>query len=114
MKMQRSRLSSDQLALIRTQIHRDRALPIVWPMRQPDVFAVACELVGRRFGRLTVMGLSAVPTTDSGHQGRWVVRCDCGAYEVRKRRALLNPNASLMCDVCDQREREAQGYHRGL
>jgi hypothetical protein len=103
------RLSERELGLVGTQIHETRALPIIPPseIRQPDVRAFLRELVGRRFGKLIVMGLSTVPTADSGRSGRWVVRCDCGAYEVRRRAALMNRNALHECHDCGRERRKA-------
>lgn len=53
------------------------------------------DLTGTRSGRLAVIGLHAKI------KGRWVVRCDCGAYEVRTAKALRNPkNRNDRCVEC--------------
>lgn len=53
------------------------------------------DLTGTKFGRFVVMGLS-VETAK-----RWVVRCQCGNYELRKSKAILNPaNIDDRCHVC--------------
>jgi len=52
------------------------------------------DLSGNRFGRFTVIGMSEV-------DGLWVVRCDCGKYSTRRRKAILNPNNSQdRCGHC--------------
>ena len=48
------------------------------------------DLTGVRFGRLTVIGLHA-HTQD---KVRWVVKCDCGNYNLRKTKAIRNKNNS--------------------
>lgn len=54
------------------------------------------DLTGRRVGRLTVQGLMY-----RSEASIWVVRCDCGMYEVRKRKALLNMgNQHDACGKC--------------
>lgn len=44
------------------------------------------DLRGQRIGRFTVVGLFDDPVPS--HGARWVVRCVCGDYEVRKTKAL--------------------------
>jgi hypothetical protein len=58
-----------------------------------DITPELRTLSGRRFGRMTVMGLSFSP-------GRWVVRCDCGVYTLRSAKAIRNPNNDTDC--CEQ------------
>ncbi|GLQ96451.1 hypothetical protein [Dyella mobilis] len=54
------------------------------------------NLVGVKFGRLTVIGLSFTPK-------RWVVRCVCGIYTLRTAKAIRNPtNADDRCEKCRQ------------
>jgi hypothetical protein len=63
--------------------------------------ADAPQLVGLRKGNLTVLGMWA-DNPLSGHIGKWVVRCVCGNYTIRKSRALRNPeNIDDMCSHCD-------------
>jgi hypothetical protein len=53
------------------------------------------DLTGRTFGRFKVMGYSAT------HKARWVVRCSCGAFELRTSKGIRNPNNNRdMCIVC--------------
>jgi hypothetical protein len=52
------------------------------------------DFTGFRFARFTVIGMSTAPY-------RWVVRCDCGVYCIRKRRAINNPeNVQDRCLEC--------------
>lgn len=56
------------------------------------------DLTGIRYGRLLVMGLHA----ELKDPGRWVVRCDCGAYEARRARTLRSgERTGTMCSHCD-------------
>ncbi len=53
------------------------------------------DIRGKKFGRFTVIGLS------SEIKGRWVVRCDCGTYSLRKKKAIFNPlNTQDRCENC--------------
>lgn len=63
------------------------------------------HLTGKRVGRLTILGRSYLSTNSRRKRGlsRFVVRCDCGRYEVRNRKAILRTDAmdkSLMCNDC--------------
>ena len=51
------------------------------------------DLTGLKFGKLTVKGLwveTHARSGDSGEATRWVVRCACGSYEVRKPSAIFS------------------------
>jgi len=51
-------------------------------------------LVGYKFGRMTVQGLSRKPKS-------WSVRCACGMYCLRKAAAIKNPANDLdACRIC--------------
>ena len=53
------------------------------------------DLTGKKFGRFTVIGKSR------DHGARWVVRCSCGKYSLRKTKAINNPsNAQDRCEEC--------------
>ena len=74
------------------------------PMRSADDRhgvhpATMREMVGVRSGRLTVIGLSTLGPGGKNGKARWVVRCDCGMYEVRNRKALLK-RADPRPDAC--------------
>jgi hypothetical protein len=52
------------------------------------------HIIGATFGRMTVIGLSF-------HPKRWVVRCACGTYTLRRAHAITNPeNAYDCCMEC--------------
>ena len=51
------------------------------------------DLTGSRVGHLRVIGFSAE------RNGRWVCRCDCGMYTLRKTSALRKGTAAP-CDQC--------------
>ena len=75
------------------------------PMRRvPTSNPTAAGIVGLRTGRLVVVGL--YDGGSKNHKSSWVVRCDCGRYELRKARALRNPeNTNDKCQECDHLER---------
>lgn len=59
------------------------------------------DLIGRRFGRFTVIGLAAEGPPNPKKKARWVVRCACGDYEYRKAKSIRNPaNSDDMCQKC--------------
>jgi hypothetical protein len=63
-----------------------------------DLAAIARELVGQRFGRLTVIGLAA----GRSHPARWVARCSCGKFVFRRTKTLRkNLNPDHCCAYCD-------------
>lgn len=73
-------------------IRSDTPLPIT--TRRPHYDTV--DLTGKVFGRLMVVGLF-----DSPRKIRWVVRCVCGSYELRRSRALrVSLPEKLMCSSC--------------
>lgn len=49
---------------------------------------------GERFGRFTVIGLSA------DRKGRWVCRCVCGRYSMRSSSAIVSSAEDACCDQC--------------
>lgn len=69
----------------------------------------APPIIGLRRGRMTVIGL-AEEQPESGLRTRWVVRCDCGNYETRKRiLRWLGTEATDMCDECKVRTHRISG-----
>lgn len=65
--------------------------------------AVAAELVGQRFGRLTV---AARTTSSLVGKAMWVCRCDCGGEKVTNTHHLRSGNTTS-CG-CVQRERASE------
>lgn len=72
------------------------SLPL--PVRQPSNGERGAEgfidLTGTKFGRLTVIGMSAEVSA------RWVVRCVCGSYGLRKSSVIKTADASASCHQC--------------
>jgi hypothetical protein len=59
----------------------------------------ALQIIGKRFGRFTVIGLA--DGTNPKKHAKWVVRCDCGDYEHRSYKAVNNPeNTQDRCKNC--------------
>lgn len=53
------------------------------------------NLTGKKFARFTVIGLSAE------FKGNWVVRCSCGKYSCRTKKAINNTkNTQDRCEHC--------------
>lgn len=74
------------------------------------------DLRGAKFGRLTVQGIAAEIVSTNGTN--WVVRCVCGAYEIRKAKYIKacvagdNPGEhEPMCDSCGYTRRLQMGRH---
>lgn len=57
-----------------------------FPVRELREIPISIRhLIGYRFGRMTVIGFSHLPS-------RWSVRCACGTYCLRTTKAITNPN----------------------
>lgn len=53
------------------------------------------DLTGRVVGRLTVVG------SFQGGKGRWVCRCLCGRYTIRRGKSITNDNNGTdRCELC--------------
>src|SRR5437660_1341862 len=67
-------------------------------MLEANARSIAAEIIGTKFGRLTVVGYAENQTRNGG--AKWVVRCACGAYAIRKTRAIRNPaNSGDRCKI---------------
>jgi 5-methylcytosine-specific restriction protein A len=67
------------------------------------------DMTGRVFGRLTVIGQADRPTNAWGKM-RWVVRCACGFYELRRSSGLREGRMEAqMCSACQQLEERKAG-----
>jgi hypothetical protein len=80
------------------------------PMKPVPAVPTAQGIVGRRFGRLTVIGLRA--EQNQNKRSSWVVRCVCGAYEVRKAAAIRNSDPQACCQRCEAVRRHRENYAR--
>ncbi|MDB5584826.1 MAG: hypothetical protein JWR80_10002 [Bradyrhizobium sp.] len=65
------------------------------PLKQysgPDHRGLTPDFIGKKAGRLTVLGILHNEAMTSGvwRSLRWVVKCTCGAYEARSSKALKN------------------------
>lgn len=61
------------------------------------------DFTNTRIGRLTVIGYWG--RNDSPHSGtaarhRWVVRCDCGIYSIRREEKIKKRNPKDSCSRC--------------
>ena len=80
-----------------TYIHADVQPPIKFVTRELANASTYQEFAGKKFGRWTVIGLSAEQNYKK--KARWVVRCSCGRYENRKAPALRNAVENGDCCV---------------
>ncbi len=69
------------------------------PPKMKTVPANTPNQIGRQIGRLRCVGLLDAPAGKYGLS--WVMRCSCGDYEIRKAKAINNPeNTNDMCHAC--------------
>ena len=69
------------------------------PPKMKDVPIDAPNLIGVKFGKLTVVGLQDKPQQRRG--ASWVVKCVCGKYETRHAKAIRNEkNIGDCCKHC--------------
>lgn len=93
--------------------HREDRPAIVQP-KSPQAAEFARTIIGKRIGRLTVIGLAAVQTGKAARgkgNKRWVVRCDCGDYEFRKAKSIVAADEQdRMCKRCHDLEWKKEQY----
>lgn len=64
------------------------------------------DVIGKRFGKFMVLGLPLLKTSGMADGASWVCRCDCGAYETRKKKSLHKSGPfNLQCHACQEHER---------
>jgi hypothetical protein len=59
------------------------------------------DFTGCTFGRLTVLGIHALSTSN---KQVWVVRCACGDYETRRAKAIRKADPRDACEDCARLE----------
>ena len=80
-----------------TYLHSRDPIPVVTDKLLLASIKEQFDLTGKKRGRLTVIGKAR------DIKGRWVVRCSCGNYEVRKASALTGeylPEQAARCVEC--------------
>ena len=70
---------------------RYESCPPILPTSEHAWRNILEDLTGARQGKLTVVGFS------EGLKARWVVKCECGFYEIRTTQAIKNPNNGNDC-----------------
>ncbi len=83
--------------------HRHSDTPIATfalnEITNPQHLARARQIIGVKFGRFTVIGYAREQNPNKN--ARWVVRCSCGNYEIRKAKAIRNrTNSEDRCQDC--------------
>ncbi|WP_084398303.1 hypothetical protein [Henriciella aquimarina] len=72
------------------------------------------DLTGQRFNRFVVRGIAELQTKQKGNP-LWAVRCDCGAYTLRRSKALrCGDHDRQMCAVCDHLNEIRRGKVPGI
>ena len=82
-----------------TLIHSDVPLPIKPIDKSILNNPQFVNMTGRKYGRFTVMGLSTL-NSPGQNAGRWVVRCICGRYELRRTKTIKKAAPDDMCGEC--------------
>lgn len=78
------------------QVHQDTPLPTV----NIKVSNPAHDLTGKRFGNLVVQG--AFMLINPKKERLWVVRCDCGKYELKRALILHYKSDKKCCGKCNK------------
>lgn len=80
------------------------------PLKRCPNPAAAQRMIGKKFGRFTVIGYCAKQNPKK--PAKWAVRCACGQYEVRGAGAINNPaNAEIdRCRVCRDFQYKQRAY----
>lgn len=75
--------------------------PIPVSLEGQALVPYAHEIVGRQFGRWRVIGYAAQQPRSKSGKASWVVKCSCGRYETRTRRAIQRaPESGDCCWEC--------------
>lgn len=83
------------------------------PMKPVPNDPSCINFIGRKFGRLTVVGLADTKRGSGSPGASWVVRCVCGDYEHRSKKAITNPNNSDdKCCHCRDWSKKEKAYKR--
>lgn len=75
-------------------------------LRRPTPSPDFVDLSGRRVGALFVIGLF-VERRETSTGAQWVVKCDCGIYELRSSSALKPENDTACCKECRRQRHRA-------
>jgi hypothetical protein len=70
------------------------------------------DLIGKRFGRWTVLKKVEKPKYLKGDGAYWLCKCDCGNIKIKGRKNLLNGD-STSCG-CYQKEKASKAYLKDL
>lgn len=83
-------------------LHSVTPMAVRAPKRAERMNPSFSDLTGVKFGRFQVIGIA--DTTASSHGAMlWVCRCACGDYELRRAKAIRNPqNIDDCCVMCRQ------------
>ena len=96
-----------------THVHSQIPLPVRKPHKTEIYQPEFKDLTGDIIGHLKVIGLTA------DYQKRWVVRCCCGIYEIRRAKVLKNysknyPDKCFYCRRKDTANRQHEFITNGF
>lgn len=98
-----------------TTVHSSDPIPHRAPTAAELIMPEFVDLTGLKSGRLTVLGI-AIDATANGT--RWVVRCVCGSYELRRTKYLKACAAGEkvgddepLCGSCAYTKKLRKGFH---
>lgn len=78
----------------------DAPPPCIPPEKYPKADSFV-DMRGTEFGRFRVIGFMGKLGPKKSNKALWLVRCACGAFETRTKRAIENPdNAHDACREC--------------
>ena len=71
------------------------------------------NLIGRKFGMLTVVKLDEYITKEKG-ESHWICRCDCGEYIVKRGSKLTSGNCAYHCGCSHRLSKDYSGQRFGM
>lgn len=96
-----------------TVVHSETPIETRQATHREKLDPLFVDLTGVKGGRLTVIGIAATSPVD---KRRWVVRCKCGDYEVRRAKIIKQWlteefNGHAMCHECGYTQKLLRGQH---
>lgn len=96
-----------------TVLHSDTPIETRQATHREKLDPLFVDMTGIKGGRLTVIGIAASSLPD---KRRWVVRCQCGDYEVRRAKIIKSWlaeefNGYAMCHECGYTQKLLRGQH---
>lgn len=108
-----ARGESFEYTLPETVLHSETPIETRQATHREKYDPLFVDLTGVKGGRLTVIGIAASSMPD---KRQWVVRCQCGDYEVRRAKIIKgwltdDFNGHAMCHECGYTQKLLRGQH---